>query len=222
MWKYLGWLAFFAGVSSLGQLILDPSLVPCTRCLRSLPLPLYHFIPLRELAAKSLMVGDSDPKSHRRRRQQIIQEVVVENNFGGPGFGGPGFGAPGFGGPGFGGAPGFGGPGFGGGPSFGGPGFGGPGLGGPGFGGPGFGGPGFGGPGFGGPGLGGRHGKFFNKGFSRSYDQASENEAAEGPDNQQYETSSQVASPTCPKNYVFSCEAVIKSVPCGSSTCAGV
>ncbi|EDW88869.1 myosin heavy chain IB [Drosophila yakuba] len=185
MWKYLGFLAILAGVSSLGQQTgLEAS--TCgggTGC------------------SRSSATEHSDPQLNRRRRQQqIVQEVVVENNFGGPGFGGPGFGGPGFGGPGFGS------------PGLGGPGFGGPGFGGPGFGGPGFGRPGFGGSSFGGPGFG--RGKF---GFARSYDQADEEVPAQGT-YQQQDVLSEVPSPACPKNYVFSCEAVIKPVPCGYSS----
>ncbi|KAH8260868.1 hypothetical protein KR038_006471 [Drosophila bunnanda] len=165
MWKYLlGFLALFAAASScLGAVALES---------------------LEQLEESSL-----DAELERlRRQQQIVQEVIVENNFGGPGFGRPGFG----------------------GPSFGGPGFGGPGFGGPGFGGPGFGGPGFGGPGFGGPGFG--RGKF---GFARSYDQDEEPAAAP------YGASSGIPSPPCPRNYVFSCGALITPVPCGSSSCGG-
>ncbi|XP_039501832.2 myosin heavy chain IB [Drosophila santomea] len=180
MWKYLGFFAILAGASSLGQQTgLEAS--TCgggTGC------------------SRSSATEHSDPQLNRRRRQQqIVQEVVVENNFGGPGFGGPGFGGPGFGGPGFGG-----------------PGFGGPGFGGPGFGGPGFGRPGFGGPSFGGPGFG--RGKF---GFARSYDQTDE-EVPPQATYQQQDALSEVPSPACPKNYVFSCEAVIKPVPCGYSS----
>ncbi|KAH8342737.1 hypothetical protein KR084_004705 [Drosophila pseudotakahashii] len=173
MWKYLGFLAFLAGARCMAHLTGSHPL-PCEggpRCLRS--------IPPRVLAPESLL--------HRRRRQQqIVQEVIVENNFSGPGFGGPGFGGPGLGRP-----------------SFGGPGFGGPGFGGPGFGGPGFGGPEFGGPSFGRP------------GFARSYDQADIHKPSEEPN--QY-NALEVTSPACPKNYVFSCEALIKSVPCRSSS----
>ncbi|XP_020808320.1 keratin-associated protein 19-2 [Drosophila serrata] len=155
MWKYLlGFLALFAAVSS---------------CLGA-------------VASDSLLEDNSlDSELERlRRQQQIVQEVIVENNFGGPGFGGPGFGGPGFGGPG--------------------------------FGGPGFGRPGFGGPGFGGPGFGGfRRDKF---GFARSYDQEEEPAAP-------YGKSSGISSPPCPRNYVFSCGAVITPVPCGSSRCGG-
>ncbi|KMY88412.1 chorion class CA protein ERA.1 [Drosophila simulans] len=170
MWKYLGFFALLAGASSLGQQAgLEASTCGgSTGCLRSLP-------------SRSSAVEQSDANLNRRRRQQqIVQEVIVENNFGGPGFGGPGFGGPGFGGPG--------------------------------FGRPGFGGPGFGGPGFGGPGFG--RGKF---GFARSYDQDEAQVPAQGT-YQQQNTLSEVPSPACPKNYVFSCEAVIKPVPCGHSS----
>ncbi|KAH8235865.1 hypothetical protein KR032_009671 [Drosophila birchii] len=153
MWKYhlLGSLALFAAASNC----------------------------LGVVASESLLEDSSlDPVLDRlRRQQQIVQEVIVENNFGGPniGFGGPGFGRPGFGGP-----------------DFGRPGFGGPGFGRPGFGRPGF--------GFG--------------GFARSYDQDEEPAA-------QYGTSSGIPSPSCPQNYVFSCGAVIRPVPCGSNSCGG-
>ncbi|XP_017034629.1 annexin A7 [Drosophila kikkawai] len=163
MWKYLlGCLALFAAATSCLGLVAPESLLE-----------------------ESSLEAELD---RRTRQQQIVQEVIVENNFGGPGFGGPGFGGPGFGGPGFRG-----------------PGFGGPGFGGPGFGGPGFGGPGFGGPGFGGPGFG--RGKF---GFARSYDEEEEPAA-------QYGTSSGIPAPPCPNTYLFSCGAVITPVPCGSS-----
>ncbi|EDV31936.1 uncharacterized protein Dana_GF14294 [Drosophila ananassae] len=176
MLRYLGFLLIIAGAHCLGRLSgYNPVLTPATRCVRSLPLPLYHFIPVRVLTPKTFL---EDSASHselirQARQQQIVQEVVVENNFGGPGFGGPGFGGPGFGGPG--------------------------------FGGPGFGGPGFGGPGFGRPGFGGFRRPGF--GFARSYDQ-------EEPE--PYEAPAEITSAPCPKNYVFSCEAVIKPVPCAS------
>ncbi|XP_017098923.2 uncharacterized protein Vm26Ac [Drosophila bipectinata] len=184
MLRYLGFFLILAVATCLGQLTgYSTVLTPATRCVRSLPLPLYHFIPVRALTPKPFL-EDLDSHSElirQARQQQIVQEVIVENNFGGPGFGGPGFGGPGFGGPGIGR----------------------PGFGGPGFGGPGFGGPGFGGRGFGRPGFGG---------FARSYDQ-------EEPE--PYEAPAEIKSPPCPKNYVFSCEAVIKPVPCGSSPCSG-
>lgn len=181
MLRYLGFLLIISGAHSLGQLGgYNPVLTPATRCVRSLPLPLYHFIPVRVLTPKTFL-EDLDSHSEvirQARQQQIVQEVVVENNFGRPGFGGQGFGS-GFG---------------------------------SGFGGPGFGGPGFARPGFGRPGFGG----FGGFGFARSYDQE------EPEPSKPYEAPAELTSPPCPKNYVFSCEAVIKPVPCSSpSTCSG-
>ncbi|XP_017079460.1 41 kDa spicule matrix protein [Drosophila eugracilis] len=179
MWKCLGFLFLLAGVRGLGQQAgLHPTL--CGEVQSAT-------LPLQSQARESLL----DPHlSREKRQQQIVQEVIVENNFGGPGFGGPGFGGPGFGGPGFGG----------------------PGFGGPGFGGPGFGRPGLGRPGFGGPALGG----FVGRGFARSNNQAEEDEPRTEP-NPFYKPLSEAPSPACPKNHLFSCEAVIKPVPCGFS-----
>ncbi|XP_068151193.1 uncharacterized protein Vm26Ac [Drosophila tropicalis] len=102
-------------------------------------------------------------------------------------------------------------------------GFGGPGFGGPGFGGPGFGGPGLGGPGFGGPGFGGRPG--FGRGgfgrpfgFARSYEQEPEEKPSYSAPPAK---PTGIPSPPCPQNYVFSCQAVIKPVPCAKGSPCG-
>ncbi|SPP86072.1 oleosin-B6 [Drosophila guanche] len=216
MWKYL---VLFWGLCLFGC-----SVAPCqgytTRCVRSLPLPLYHFIPVRLYTPQSLLEGLNQEDSEllrERRQQQIVQEVIVENNFGG-GFGGPSFGPPPFGRP-----------------SFGGGGFG-----------PGRFGPGRGGGGFGG-GFGGSFGGGFGGGFARSYNQEEEKaqvpqySAPAAPSAPLYSAPaapcaapysppaappappappapSGITSPECPKNYVFSCEAVIKPVPCAAAS----
>ncbi|XP_062126213.1 annexin A7 [Drosophila sulfurigaster albostrigata] len=156
---------------------------------------LFHIIPVRLFTPE--MLQDSVQLVRQPRQQQIVQEVIVENNFGGPGggFGAPPFGRPPFGGPPFGGPPGFGGPvrGFGG--------------------------------GFG-SGLGGGFGGGFNAGvsggfggFARSYDQE------DTPQQQQPQPAKQpigcnapsIPVPPCAQSYLISCEAVLKPAPCASS-----
>ncbi|KAH8263003.1 hypothetical protein KR044_003046, partial [Drosophila immigrans] len=165
------------------------------RYVRSPSGQLFHIIPVRLFTPEVLQ--DNNAQLVRQPRQQIQQEVIVENNFGGPG---GGFGGTPFVRPPFGGRPGFGGPsrGFGGG-----------------FG-SGFG-AGFGGGfnagvsgGFGGGGGGG----FGGGGFARSYEQ-------EEP-TQQQQTEKQPANcnapsvpvPPCAQSYMISCEAVLKPAPC--------
>ncbi|XP_002132219.3 uncharacterized protein Vm26Ac [Drosophila pseudoobscura] len=208
MWKYL---VLFGGLWLFGC-----SVAPCqgytTRCVRSLPLPLYHFIPVRLYTPQTLLEGLNHGELQReRRQQQIVQEVILENNFGG-GFGGPSFGPPPFGRP-----------------PFGGGGFG-PGRFGP-------------GRGFGG-GFGGSFGGGFGGSFARSYNQEEEKlpvpqySAPATPSAPAYSAPapcappaapsapappapSGIPSPECPKNYVFSCEAVFKPVPCAASSSCG-
>ncbi|XP_017856763.1 PREDICTED: glycine-rich RNA-binding protein 10 [Drosophila arizonae] len=167
------------------------------RCVRSPTGQLYRFIPVRLYTPEQL--GDSVELLRQPRQQQIVQEVNVENNFGLPGsggFGGSPFGGPSFGRPPFGGGPGFGRGGFGRGD--------------------------FGrGGGFGG-GFSGGFGGGFRGGFGRSYEaeEPEEKPQQEQPAPVSYAAPS-VPSPPCAKNYVFSCEPVLKPVPCGSAAPAG-
>ncbi|KAH8277937.1 hypothetical protein KR018_010591 [Drosophila ironensis] len=210
MWKYFVPVLFLATVKCQEEVVSPFHSV--NHCLSSPHLPFYNFIPTGTLRPRSLLKGCDSENLRRARQQQIVQEVIVENNFGGPGFGGPGFGSPGFGGP-----------------VFGGPGFGGPGFGGPGFGGPGFGGPGFGRPGFRGAGIRGPpfRGSEFRSlsfpgevvGLAHGYDP--EKKQTVIPSHQKYGPPSDVPLPPCPKNMAFSCETDIKKVPCSSSQCSG-
>ncbi|EDW03025.1 loricrin [Drosophila grimshawi] len=168
------------------------------RCVRSPIGHLYHVIPVRLYTPQQL---EDNIELLRQPRQQ--QTVVVENNFGGSGFGRPSFGGSPFGGR----------------PGFGGLGRGGFGRGGP-FGGSrgGFGGgSGFGGSGGFGGGFGG--GFEFGRGFARSY--GAEEEEKQQPGEKQPIipecNAPNVPVPSCANNYVFSCEPVLKPVPCSAS-----
>ncbi|KAH8377011.1 hypothetical protein KR093_002727, partial [Drosophila rubida] len=155
------------------------------RYVRSPSGQLFHIIPVRLFTPE--MLPNNVELVRQPRQQQIVQEVIVENNFQAPTFGRPGFGPP------FGGSPGFGGP--------------------PGFGRPGFGRP----PGFGGPsrGFGGGFGGSFGGGFefARSYEQE---EPLQQPPAKQAVASNapSVPVPPCAQSYMISCEAVLKPAPC--------
>ncbi|KAH8404886.1 hypothetical protein KR222_008974, partial [Zaprionus bogoriensis] len=175
---------------TLGAILLILSFIQLGHCLpaaqSSYPVQLYHFIPVRLYTPQ--LLPDSDELRRSTRQQQIVQEVVVENNFGGgfelpprivpfPGFGGrPGIGPVHRFGGGFGGS-----------------------LGG----------------GFGGS-LGGGFGGFGSLqsfrdagNIERSYNQEEE------PRKPAYSAPS-VPSPACATSYVFSCEAVFRPVPCAN------
>lgn len=184
-------------------------------CQANYPIQLFHFIPVRLYAPEFLQ--DSVELRRPTRQQQIVQEVVVENNFGGGGFGIPpspvfgGLGRPGLG--------------FGGGPGL---------IPGRGFGGS-----------FGG-GFGGSFGStsLFRAGSELERSNSQDNEAEElksrtyappsvpAPAPSLAPAPAPCSAPTPPKaaslpnlpcatNYVFSCQAVLKPVPCANPSGSG-
>lgn len=187
-------------------------------CQANYPIQLFHFIPVRLYAPEFLQ--DSVELRRPTRQQQIVQEVVVENNFGGGGFGIPpppvfgGLGRPGLG--------------FGGGPGL---------IPGRGFGGS-----------FGG-GFGGSFGStsLFRDAGSELERSNSQNNEAEELKSRTYAPASVPApapapslapapapcsapsppkaaslpNPPCATNYVFSCQAVLKPVPCANPSGSG-
>lgn len=190
-------------------------------CQANYPVQLFHFIPVRLYTPEFLQ--DNVALSRPTRQQQIVQEVVVENNFGGGGFGIPppplfgGLGRPGLG--------------FGGRPSL---------IPGRGFGGS------FGG-GFGGS-FGGSTPVFRDAGSdvgrsntedneaeelkSRTYAPAAVPAPAQAPayapapaptpcSAPSPPSAASLPNPPCATNYVFSCQAMLKPVPCASPSGSG-
>ncbi|EDW63529.1 vitelline membrane protein Vm26Ab [Drosophila virilis] len=164
------------------------------RCVRSPSSgQLFRFIPVR-LYTPEQLEEQAERLVRQPRQQQIVQEVIVENNFGGLGPGG-------FGGPPFGGLPPFGGPPFGAGSGFGRGGFGRGGTVG----------------GFS-SGFSGGFGGGFSSGFARSYAPTEQPEPPAVPAkcNAPSAQAASIRAPPCAKSYVFSCDAVLKPVPCAA------
>lgn len=189
--------------------LLLPCLLLVDHCQASYPVQLYRFIPVRLYTPEFLQ--DSAELRRPTRQQQIVQEVVVENNFGGGGFGIPsppslfgGLGRPDLG---FGGRPGL-----------------------------------IPGRGFGGSFSSGFGGSFGATPLFRAAVDTTASERSYGRDDGDVKqaapapapapapalapcsepsppSAASVPSPPCATSYVFSCQAVLKPVPCATAGC---